>query len=188
MKIENVAVYGLNESIIASGYPMMKENQSLRRAEVLGNAMLGSGHDCFLKGITVQADVTAPQYWWLQFQRYHFADIISSESKMHCITKMNLEERCNSYVHEKILHVVDEILQIYKKDPSPYKFQVLIANIPMGLKLKARITTNYLQLKTMYYQRHNHKLKEWRTFCSWMEELPLFKKIVVNGDRTSPNG
>jgi len=90
MKIENIKVYGLEQAVKVSGYPMQNENYSEERAKRLGSCQPGAGHDCFLKGIIVTADITAPQYFWLQFQRYHFADIISSESKMHCLTKMNL--------------------------------------------------------------------------------------------------
>ena len=85
MKIENDFVGGLEESIIASGYPMSVTDTDLEitqkdinRAKKLGTAKSGSGHDCYLKGIVYQADITAPQYWWLQLQRYHFVDIVSS--------------------------------------------------------------------------------------------------------------
>ena len=83
MKISNIRVYGLEESILASGYPMATEieeynevkvllsSKDLERAARLAGASPGSGHDCMLKGIVVQADITAPQYWWLQFGRYH---------------------------------------------------------------------------------------------------------------------
>ena len=186
MRITNTKVYGLVESVCAAGYPVGKSDYSESRAKRLGSAPAGSGHDCFLKGVVVQADITAPQYWWLQWQRYHFHDIISSESKMYGILKMNIDVQCNEYVdapvkeHLKSLLAAWNNIDIYldEKDKKDL-FQRIIANTPMGLMLKARITTNYLQLKTIWHQRKNHKLQEWQVFCVWIEGLPKFKEIVL---------
>lgn len=174
IRIERVEVSGLAEAIRASGFPKGNENISYDRAERLGSCKPGTGHDCYLKGIVVQADITAPQYWWLQFQRYHFADIVSSESKMHMIMEMDLESACNEYVHGTVINILMEMIDEHKANPTLYNFQYVVANVPMGLMLKARIVTNYLQLKTMYNQRKNHKLEEWDMFCKWMDELPDF--------------
>jgi len=186
MRVTNTSVYGLADSICAAGYPVGKSDYSESRAKRLGSVPAGSGHDCFLKGVVVQADITAPQYWWLQWQRYHFHDIISSESKMYGILKMNIDVQCNEYVdapvkeHLKSLLAAWNNIDIYldEKDKKDL-FQRIIANTPMGLMLKARITTNYLQLKTIWLQRKNHKLQEWQVFCDWIEGLPRFKKIVL---------
>ena len=186
MRITNTKVYGLVESVCAAGYPVGKSDYSESRAKRLGSVPAGSGHDCFLKGVVVQTDITAPQYWWLQWQRYHFHDIISSESKMYGILKMNIDVQCNEYVdapvkeHLKSLLAAWNNIDIYldEKDKKDL-FQRIIANTPMGLMLKARITTNYLQLKTIWLQRKNHKLQEWQVFCDWIEGLPRFKKIVL---------
>ncbi len=178
MKITNTQVYGIEESVKASGYPMIKDNLSYYRMSRLGKCKPGTGHDCYLKGITVQADVTSPQYWWLQFQRYHFADIVSSESKMHKITQMDIKEQCNEYVEPEAIRTLERLIEEYKNEGYDIArkelFQRIIANTPMGLMLKARITTNYLQLKTIYLQRKNHKLEEWHTFCDWVINLPHF--------------
>lgn len=187
MLIERVEITGINESLRASGYPMNSETISFARAGKLGSCKPGTGHDCFLKGIVVQADITAPQYWWIQFQRYHFADIVSSQSKMHKITEMELEEVCNKYVTEKTIAHLRELIEYYENLHDGQKkreyFQRVIANCPMGLMLKARIVTNYLQLKTMYLQRHHHKLEEWKTFCEWIEGLPHFSDYTQKGDK-----
>lgn len=230
MKIDNVRVYGLEESIIASGYPMSTEilagkdfnvecdfidysldygvedfneatvsafDNYIKRAKTLAGAKGASGHDCFLKGVIVQADVAAPQYWWLQYGRYHFADIISSQSKMHRITKMDIDQQCNEYVGIPVIEYLKEWIRLYNEYNPNFMpvitirgkkfeytkeniFKIITSNTPMGLKLTARITTNYLQLKTMYYQRKNHKLDEWsKVFCKWIEELPMFKELVL---------
>ena len=102
IKVDNVRIYGLNESIIASGYPMQIEtydmnkvvigDKDLKRCKHLGNAVAGSGHDCFAKGITVQFDLQVPEYIWRQLDRYHFIDYVSSQSKMHRILKMDIDK------------------------------------------------------------------------------------------------
>ena len=197
MEISNVPVYGLNESAIASGYPMLtdvknSEQEDIKKATnrliALGQAKSGSGHDCALKGIVVQADITAPQYWWLQFGRYHFADIISSQSKMHRILKMKISEKCNRHVDPRAIELLEEMIDVYNNWIKEYGkehigverkfYQRVIANCPMGLTLTARITTNYLQLKTIYFQRKKHRLEEWYIFCNWVVELPMFKEII----------
>ena len=87
VKVDNARVYGLDESIIASGYPMQVNTEDMenvdltekdyKRIKHLGNAVAGSGHDCFLKGIVVQFDLQVPEYIWRQLDRYHFIDYIS---------------------------------------------------------------------------------------------------------------
>jgi hypothetical protein len=199
MKIKNVYVYGLEESIKASGYPMSTEiktyddvsemlgHKDYERMRRLGKAQGGSGHDCALKGIVVQADVIAPQYWWIQFQRYHFADIVSSQSKMHSITKMDIKEQCNEFVKPEIVSALEELVESYKSEPTKENFERIVANTPMGMNLGARITTNYLQLKSMYKQRRHHKLSQWQTFCDFVEKLPYFKDFVLGESNPQPN-
>lgn len=206
MKIQNVHVYGLNESIIASGYPMKTTIEQmactnvddLNRSTRLSHSVGGSGHDCFLKGIIVQLDLTVPQYFWQQAKRYHWFDIVSSQSTMHKILKMDMEKSCNEYVHPIIKQLLSYLIHAYTEekyteaDILTYKqfgkvdannkeelFKAIISNIPSGLELTARVSTNYLQLKTIYKQRRAHKLSEWREVCKWMETLPLFKDLIV---------
>jgi hypothetical protein len=194
MKIFNTDIYGLQESIVRSGYPMLTEvaetlpsafsyeiEQDKKRALKLGNSQVGSGHDCFLKGIIVQADIEAPAYWWPQWQRYHFADIISSQSKMHQLVNMNIASACHEYVEPDALAVTLYRLEEYKNNPTDENFERLLANTPQGLELTAAITTSYLQLKTMYYQRRHHRLKMWNTvFVRWVMALPLFHQLCIN--------
>ena len=183
MKIDNVEIYGIKESIIASGYPMETNiedcyvtSSDVDRANKLADTPPGTGHNCFLKGIVVQADITAPQYWWLQFGRYHFADIVSSQSKMHRITRMDIDKQCSDYVFSTAKELIKELIQRYEN--GQILFDELIANVPMGLELAARITTNYLQLKTIHLQRRTHKLQEWQKFCGWIETLEYSEWIT----------
>ncbi|AZO96154.1 hypothetical protein [Halocella sp. SP3-1] len=182
MKINNVEVNGIPGAIKASGYPMsikidrVLTDKDFDRANRLAGCDAGIGEDCFLKGVNVQADITAPQYWYLQFQRYHFADIVSSQSKMHRILKMDIDKQCSDKVSPIIKKEFKNHIEHYKRDAIT--FEELIASCPMGLMLTARITTNYLQLKSIYRQRRHHRLEEWQVFCDWIETLPYNKWIV----------
>lgn len=197
MEIKNTKVYGLEEAIIASHYPMsidefldygsVKESD-LKRAKKLGSAAARSGHDTFLKGILLSTDITAPQYFWQQFQRYHFWDFVSSQSKMHSITQINLEKRCNKYVDQRVITILKQYIEDYKQSPTQEGFQRVLSNVPMGLELTARITTNYLQLKTIYSQRKNHRLGEWHFFCEWCENLPNFIELTQNEQKEEQHG
>ncbi len=184
-EIKNLKVYGLNESMIRSGFPMRTKEPVGR--EVTGNDLLrmsnlskvesGTGHDNALKGIIVQFDLKYPQYLSMQLQRYHFIDIISSQSKMRCLTKGNFE--CNKYVDDVVANRLDIAIGEYNKVPTYGNFMRCISNCPMGLELWMGISTNYLQLKTIYHQRKNHKLKEdWGTFCDMIQNLPHSELIT----------
>lgn len=181
-KIDETKVYGLEETLKYSGLPMSlvpnELEKSVERMTRLGNATSGSGHDCALKGIIVQMNIHAPGYWWPQFQRYHFADIVSSQSKMHKLTNMTLENQCNEYVTKYGIELARKVIERYNSIPTQENFQIMMSNIPMGLMLTARITTNYLQLKTIYNQRKEHKLLEWKEFCSWCKHLPYFNEFI----------
>jgi hypothetical protein len=205
MRIFNCQVFGLESSLIRAGYPMstkiedinfnhisgLKNNglmeymidmsPELKRGSKLGNSPSGSGHDCFLKGIIVQCDIEAPSYWWPQAQRYHWFDFVSSQSKMHKILEMNLGEQfVNGNFSSTAYENLKTFIQLYKE--SKCEFEEVLANAPMGLELTAGITTNYLQLKTMYNQRKNHKLYMWNTvFKQWCEGLPYFKELCLGG-------
>ena len=204
IKVDNVRIYGLNESVIASGYPMqIKTNdmnkvvigdKDLKRVKHLGNATHGSGHDCFAKGITVQFDLQVPEYIWRQLDRYHFIDYVSSQSKMHRILKMDLNKACNKYVTETSINLLNYLIEEYNKinNDTDFKvklrngevvtnkedvFNMIIANTPSGIMLTARMTTNYLQLKSIVNQRSNHKMQEWRLLCDYFKTLPMFDLV-----------
>jgi len=200
MKITFSRVYDLHESIAASGLPMVaRYNEgvfgaivsdmdhgfhisSMDRAFRLASAQDGSGHKNFLSGILVSFNVTATQVWWMQFERYHFAQIVSSMSKMHRLKEM-IETGCLEF-HDKVFENGEELLNslaLYIDKNDVVDEEELVYNCPMGLELTARVTTNYLQLRTIYVQRRNHKLQEWCDFCAWIEGLPLADKLITVG-------
>lgn len=192
-KIENTEVYGLNKAIIASGNPMrtvMADNtaqygeKDLKRMSALSNTNPGEGHDQALVGIIVQFDLYAPLYQWKEIQRYHFLDFVSSQSTMHRLARFKVSEQCVSDTDPAILARYQELMDQYNAmadDDSGKKplWRVLVASLPAGFVLGATMTTNYRQLKTIYYQRRYHKLREWHEFCDWCETLPKFKELCL---------
>lgn len=200
MKVANVKVYGLEESIRRAKFPMSVAVDSLNHDVTqgiitLGKSSVGSGHDNFLNGIVVQFDLTFSNKAWVEAERYHFFDFVSSQSTMHRITQFKLKDQCNKYVDPRIIDIVqdkikeyDRLLKLEPQNEEARKSIVrqkeelyleILYNIPSGFELTAGMTTNYRQLKTIYHQRKTHRLPEWREFCAWIETLPKFKEICL---------
>ena len=205
--ITNIKIYDLPETLVASGYAMIEEynddavkgevaqilldhmednlteNRHYKRAMKLTKAPLNSGHPNFLSGIIVSMDVTFTNKVYVEWQRYHFQQIITSQSTMHRLSKFDLDEAFIEYVDPIIIHHLKYLQKNYNENPTKENYLKLLYSCPSGLKLTARITTNYLQLMNMYSQRRNHRLPEWRYFCQQLlEELPLFYELLeMNG-------
>ena len=197
--ITDVKVYGLEESIKASKYPMAVDtdkctSEITNRTISLGTCHSGEGHDNFLKGIVVQFDLTMTPKMSVELERYHFIDFVSSQSTMHRITKFDLDKAYIRYVDQRCIDIMKEKVAEYnslqeriKNSEAEDKFplqeiakskylEILYTN-PCGMYLTARMTTNYQQLKTIYQQRRHHRLPEWQEFCDWCEQLPHFMEL-----------
>ena len=198
MKVENVKVYDLEESLHASGYPLRTttnwtetEEATLKRAKNLSHAADWVGaHDQFLTGILVSFDLTFSNKAWVEAERYRFLSFVSSSSTMHRITKFNIRTQCNKYVDSRIIDIVQEKINEYNrlslldgvdKEREYQKKELyleILYNIPAGFELTARLTTNYRCLKNIWRQRRDHRLPEWREFCEWIETLPYAKDLI----------
>ena len=93
---------------------------------------------------------------------------------------MDIAKQCNPFVKESTIVLLNGLVNAYNADPTLENYLTLLYNVPVGFRLTARMTTNYRQLKTIYYQRRHHKLPEWRFFCEWVETLPHFKELVLD--------
>lgn len=185
--ISNVKVYGLEDSIKRAKYPMStdinKLNSELTKGiRALGNSKKGEGHDQWLTGVIVQFDLTFTIKAWTEAERYSFLDFISSQSTMHRIAKFDAEKQVISYVTKNTVDEVNRLKDIYNENPTDENYLTLLYNVPVGFKLTAGMTTNYRQLKTIYSQRKNHRLPEWKEFCAWIEALPMFKELCLGGE------
>lgn len=181
--VEDIKVYDLYESIKASKYPMAVNVSELdgkitKTTKKLGSCEMGTGHDNFLNGIRVAFDLTFTNKAWVEAERYHFFDFTSSQSTMHRIVKFDLDEQYNSYVDSRIVQTMKELVDKYNKSKDIEDYLKVLYSNPAGFKLTARMATNYRQLKTIYNQRHNHKLPEWRGFCEWVLTLPYFRELT----------
>lgn len=189
--ITDVKIYGLEESIRASKYPMAVDTLSCTSkitnvTKKLGSVPTGTGHDNFLKGIIVQFDLTMTPKMSVELERYHFIDFVSSQSTMHRITKFDLDKIYIKYVDPRVIDImkqkVEEYNQLEDEKQKKEKYLELLYTNPCGMYLTARMTTNYQQLKTIYQQRRTHRLPEWQEFCDWVETLPHFKELCLNID------
>ena len=183
--ISNVQVYGLEESIKRSKYPMSTDTSTCtteptKTTYSLGRASVGSGHDNWLNGVIVQFDLTFTNKAWVEAERYHFLDFVSSQSTMHRITKFNLDKAYIEYTDPRMIEIMQQLVDQYNADPTPDNYLRVLYSNPAGFKITAGMTTNYRQLKTIYYQRKNHRLPEWRVFTDWIETLPMFKELILN--------
>lgn len=202
-EISNVEIYGLERSIKTAKYPKAVNIENLNSDLTQGikacaNCNTGEGHDNFLKGIIVQFDLTFSNKAYVELERYHFIDFVSSQSTMHKIAKFDLKKRCNRYVDNRIIDIVQEKINEYNRlsdyDNSHPKslerkkqldelYLEILYNVPAGFELTAGMTTNYQQLKTIYQQRRHHRLPDWQMFCDWCETLPMFKELCIDRNK-----
>ena len=189
VQIKNLKIYELKESIIACrnamrtnlpDYESLDEfEKSLNRAISLCKTPSNSGEANFLTGIRVAFDITYPNYFSPELQRYHWIDIVTSSSKMHKLSSIVMADSFNKYVNSEIIEIIRSLAINYNIDPTYENRMKLISNCPQGIELFMRINTNYMQLKNIYHQRKNHRLKEdWGEFCSMIENLPYFEEFI----------
>lgn len=177
MIINDWKIYGLEDSVKASKYPKSVDvdactSEVTKTVQKLATCETGTGHDQFLTGIVVQFDLTFTVKAWTEAERYHFLDFVSSQSTMHRITSFDLDQVYIDYVDPRMIEIMKELVDDYHEHPCMEKYLKILYSNPVGFRLTARMTTNYRQLKTIYQQRKNHRLPEWRWFCQWVEELP----------------
>ena len=157
----------------------------------------GPEHRKFLRMIHVQADVTAPRYWWAEMDKYKYVEANSS-STMHLITKRELtveDFSFNEYVPPTTAEKIVEKLNTWIKDYNHMKdsfvakekellFSAIKQILPESYNQLRTIDTNYECLLSIYHQRKDHRLTEWKEFCKWCLTLPYFKEFIgaLNGE------
>lgn len=180
---------------IEIGLTDYNRGKKLSKATLNGN----QAHDQFLSGIRIAFDLTCSNKMWVEAERYRFLTFVSSQSTMHRITKFDLNNQYNKYVDPRIINIMTEKVEEYnawKEEPDRIMndlyideeeynkhlqeiyFEILYSN-PAGFELTARMTTNYRCLKNIYKQRKDHRLPEWREFCSWIETLPWTHELIL---------
>ena len=154
----------------------------------------GSDHSKFMRMINVTMDVTAPLYWWKEYDTYKVGTVANSCSTMHTIHKKEFELADFSHEHlvgsaEGALMIVIDTLNMYRnlflttsnsEEKKEYWWQ-LIQLLPTSFNQKRTIQLNYQVLRNIYHARKNHKLDEWRYFCTMIEKLPYSDLITWKG-------
>lgn len=149
----------------------------------------GSDHRKFIRQIFVSVDITAPLYWWKEYDTYKVATVANSTSTMHKIHSkpFTIEDFSHDHMTQDALAfmqtIVDKLEEIRlrymeggKKKEDWYD---LIQLLPSSYNQMRTCTFNYETLVNIYYARKSHKLAEWHTMCAWIESLPYAKELIV---------
>ena len=151
----------------------------------------GSDHAKFMRMINVTMDVTAPLYWWSEYDTYKVGTVANSCSKMHKIAnrEFTLGDFSTEHLDDVSLDTFNYIIaqleydrRLYIKTKDKKYWWDMIQQLPSSYNQKRTIQLNYAVLRNMYHARRNHKLDEWRDFCSWVETLPYAELITLGGN------
>ena len=167
----------------------------------------GTEHRKFLRQIMVSVDITAPLYWWKEFDTYKVGTTANSTSTMHKLASTPITKECfemddyenveietlyygdtdevafdwhsNDFVDE-LIESLEQLRQKYLETKDKRYWKELVRWLPNGWLQTRTITMNYENLRSMYHQRKNHKLTEWHSFCEWVESLPYAKEFIID--------
>ena len=216
IKVEDTEVYGFEAAIRGMRNPMNSwdRSDSIFNAGVDSNGFIagdndlklmkqlakaGSVHAKYRRMITVTCDITAPLYWWKEFDTYKVGTVRNSCSTMHKIADKEFTYDDFSTEHiggvtncdplycsafETIIEVLNEARHCYLDTRDKAYWWQMIQLLPSSYNQRATVQLNYEVLAGMYYWRKDHKLDEWHTFCEWVESLP-YSEIITGG---SENG
>lgn len=200
IKIENVDVHGVARAIYSARNAMNSWDKSDSRFETdtMGENDLklakqlvkaGTDHAKFMRMITVTLDITAPMYWWKEFDTYKVATVRNSCSTMHTIHKKKFTLDDFSYEHLDLeLNILEVVIiglnaarKRYLKSKDKADWWQMIQLLPSSYNQRSTVQLNYAVLRNIYHSRKNHKLDEWRDFCKRIEELPCSELITMEG-------
>lgn len=147
----------------------------------------GSDHRKFLRQILVSVDITAPLYWWKEFDTYKVATVANSTSTMHKIhaKAFDLSDFSTDHMTEGALAAftnyvdfIEETRLRYMENKDRAYWYDLIQLLPSSYNQLRTVTMNYETLVNIYYARRSHKLDEWHTLCDWILTLPYAKELI----------
>lgn len=168
----------------------------------LAQRMIGAGTDesKFMRQIFVSVDITAPFYWWKEFDTYKIGTVANSCSTMHKITSYHITQDFFSIdedwseliafededgvtctiteAYAGVVEICESLRQKYLESKDKRFWRALISILPNGWMQKRTVTLNYQVLRAMYFARRHHKLQEWHDFCAWIESLPYAKELI----------
>lgn len=151
-------------------------------------ARAGSDHRKYLRMVFVSVDVTAPLYWWKEYDTYKVATVANSTSTMHKIHSKPFSMDDFSCDHmtdgtkkfmETVVAELENIRLRFKETKSKEDWYDMIQLLPSSYNQMRTCTFNYETLINIYRARKNHKLAEWHTFCDWIETLPYAEQLIT---------
>jgi len=151
----------------------------------------GSDHRKFIRQILLSVDITAPLYWWKEFDTYKVATVANSTSTMHKIHSKPFELDDFSHDHltesglkalESIMAILEESRQRFVENKDKADWYDIIQLLPESYNQTRTVTMNYENLLNMYFARRSHKLEEWHTYCDWILSLPYTKELFLQGE------
>lgn len=202
IKLERTSVMNLENAMRGARNPMNSWGRMDSSYDEDGNFCLGpndldlgrrlrkagSDHRKFIRQIFVSVDITAPLYWWKEYDTYKIATVANSTSTMHKIHSKAFELDDFSHDHltkdslEFMGVIIDRLESIRQKFVAEKKkedWYDLIQLLPSSYNQMRTCTMNYETLVNIYFARKNHKLQEWHTFCHWIESLPYAKELII---------
>jgi hypothetical protein len=198
IKIEKTEVLGLEPAIRGMRNPLNswdKQDSFFDGEEfIIGRndfslmeklAKAGSSHSKYRRMIVVYADITAPLYWWKEYDTYKVGTVANSCSTMHKIHAKEFvlddfshEHLLNTAILQENIKWLNAYRDLYLKSKEKIHWWQMIQLLPSSYNQKRTVMLNYEVLANMYHDRKNHKLDEWRKFCEWVEGLPLSEIII----------
>ena len=152
----------------------------------------GTDHRKFMRMINVTCDITAPMFWWSEYDTYKVGTVRNSCSKMHTIHIKPFD--IDDFTHEgcdkipaaidTLMYVVGEcehLRKLYNYAEQKKYWRAIIELLPESFNMRATVQLNYAVLRNMYHARKNHPLDEWHEFCKWIETLPYSELITITG-------
>lgn len=200
IKIEKCEVVGWESAIRGMRNPLnswARTDSTYEEKTVIGENDLtlmkklrqaGTDHRKYLRMINVYADVTAPLYWWKEFDTYKVGTVANSCSTMHKIHSEELGFNSFSMEHMTdgakstlggVIYQLNESRAKYHETKDKQYWWDMIQLLPTSYNQKRTILINYEVLNNMYRARKTHKLDEWQSFCSWVESLPYAKELIT---------
>ena len=168
----------------------------------------GTEHRKFLRQIMVSVDITAPLYWWKEFDTYKVGTTANSTSTMHKLASTPITRECfemddyqdipieTLYYNEdseeprydyhtdgfidELCETLEQLRQKYLETKDKRYWKELVRWLPNGWLQTRTVTMNYENLRSMYHQRENHKLTEWHSFCDWVKTLPYAQEFIID--------
>lgn len=149
----------------------------------------GSDHRKFIRQIFVTVDITAPLYWWKEYDTYKVGTVANSTSTMHKIHSkpFELSDFSTDHMNPETLAFMKENIAFLEKLRLSYNetkdktlWYSIIQLLPESYHQMRTCTFSYENLAAMYYSRKNHKLDEWHTFCEWAEQMPYFRELLID--------